>query len=125
MMPGDLLFMLFHMAQRQSTAPTVRPYHFDLRGDVPMIPRPPDRELWKAEHGGKAPFMLYTISPKERNQARQAIARDAGTIERAEAIGEQVTLERICERVKTTMHVPDNCHVFFDPQDSEFWVYPS
>ena len=58
------------------------------------------------------------------DQAQAAIARDASTIERDKAIGEQVTLEHVCQRVKVELNIPNGDHVFFDPADNHFWVYP-
>jgi hypothetical protein len=136
MIPPDLLFSLFNLMRPRASGSSQRrnPSTAQLRTDVPAIPNPPDRAEWEREHGAK-PYQLdgshLPISSVTRfklwsfqGQARAAIERDRSTIERAAAIGEQVTLEHVCERVKTECHVPNGDHVFFDSTDNRFWVYP-
>lgn len=109
----------FHMARGNP---------LNLRHDVPAIAPPPDRKKWERKHGVK-PYPVVALSNVIQfntltKQARAAIDRDAGTIERDKAIGEQVTLEHVCERVKVEAAVPNGDHVFFDPSDNRFWIYP-
>jgi hypothetical protein len=122
MIPPDFLFLLY-MAWREETR--------TFRADVPVIPPPPDRDQWLRDHG----VMAYRLTPvgflnrvRYENFARKAracIERDLTTIDRKKAIGEQVTLEHICERVKVALDIPNGDHVFFDPGDNRFWVYPA
>jgi hypothetical protein len=126
MIPADLLFLLFHMG-RQSTAQRT-----GLRSDVPTIPPPPDRAQWEAEHREK-PWSVGQRTHRAGQQlrlrvltlrARRCIERDLATIDRQKAISEQVKLDHICERVKVAFQIPNGDHVFFDPSDNQFWVYP-
>ena len=123
MIPADLLFLLFHMG-RQSTAQRT-----GLRSDVPTIPPPPDRAQWEADHRVKPSPILGNGTRQvwlawKAHQARRCIERDSATIDRQKAIGEQVKLDHVCERVKVAFQIPNGDHVFFDPSDNQFWVYP-
>ena len=121
-----------------------RPQTSDLRTDVPAYPGPPDRVQWEREHGVK-PLEIVANGYKgirvvgrwwnvrlqdgerlERfqKQAKAVIERDYTTLDRVDAITEQTKLEHICERVKVAANVRESDHVFFDPQDGRFWVYP-
>ena len=100
-----------------------------FRGDVPTIPPPPDRAQWEAEHREKPSPILGSGTRQvwltwKAHQARRCIERDAATIDRDKAISEQVKLDHICERVKVAFQIPNGDHVFFDPSDNRFWVYP-
>jgi hypothetical protein len=118
-----------------------RPSGSDLRHDIPAIAPPPDRRQWLRDHG-KAP---YRIIAEERfvNQAKAIVERDYTTLLRDRAISQHTKLEHVCEVVKQSLIAPrvqleptDACavalaeqmdrelHVFFDPQDGAFWVYP-
>lgn len=104
---------LFHVGQANN-----------LRSDVPAIPPPPDRAQWEKEHGKPYRVPPFRRQSRFNRQARACLARDYGTIERDKAIDQQVRLDAVCERVKTSAQVREQDEVFFDLKDGNFWVYP-
>jgi hypothetical protein len=122
MIPVDLLFLLFMSARAAKQEAK------QFRADVPAIPPVPDRARWEAEHrvkpspignGTRRAWLAW-----KAHQARRCIERDLATIDRSHAIVEQVKLEHICERVKVAFAIQQPDHVFYDPSDNRFWVYP-
>jgi hypothetical protein len=94
-----------------------------FRDNIPAYSGPPDRDVWEQQHGVK-PYSLGRVREAYVSRALAAIRKDYSTIERNEAIGTQVSLESVCERVQADLELPEESLVFFDPTDKQFWVYP-
>ena len=102
--------------------PVIMPERSEFRGDIPAY-KPPDRAAWEQEHGVK-PYSLGRVREAYVSRALAAIRNDYSAIERGQAIGSEVSLDRVCERVHTDSNLPDDSVVFFDPSGEQFWVYP-
>jgi len=92
----------------------------EFRNNIPGY-KPPDPAAWKH---GVMPYSLEHVRDAYVSRASASVSRDYSSIEFDKTTNSRVALDAVCERVHADSNLPDNHHVFFDPENGQFWVYP-